>query len=128
MERLIPFTEKEATCNCGCGLMILNDNFLDRLLRARYASPYAFPITSWTRCAGHNVNVGGAPGSRHLNGEAVDIYCIHNYRRIMIVGCLFRAGFDELVLGFNYIHAAVSCANEDGFMKLNPKIRHLSGF
>ena len=126
MERLIPFTEKEATCNCGCGLMILRDNFLDRLLRARYVSPYAFPITSWTRCENHNKNVGGASRSRHLDGEAVDIHCTHNYKRFVILRSLLEVGFDEIVLGRNYIHAARVYTNMAGFLKMDLTTRHLA--
>ncbi len=128
MDRLIPFTETEATCNCGCGLMIIHDDLLDALLIARYMSPYAFPITSWVRCEKWNREVGGAFKSRHLTGQAVDIFCSNDQRRYVILSCLMKAGLDEIVIGPNDIHVAERYGLEYGYIKMDSRIRPLTRF
>jgi len=63
----------EALCKCGCGLVILVSDLLDKLHAVR--EEYGLPIvaTSWTRCWRWNAKVGGTTTSYHKNGRAIDI-------------------------------------------------------
>ncbi len=72
------FKEKELCCKC-CGQLpplakenieALVENVLDPL-RERYGKPIV--VNSGYRCPKHNAEVGGAPGSQHMRGEACDI-------------------------------------------------------
>lgn len=68
------FDDKEFACKCGCGLNLQKDGSkrLADKIREHFGRPAV--ITSGTRCAKHNKNVGGVSGSRHLDGKAIDIY------------------------------------------------------
>jgi len=67
------FTSDEFRCR-HCGLMNATGDLVAHLelLRAIIGRPII--IVSGTRCRTHNTSVGGALQSRHLFGEAVDIY------------------------------------------------------
>lgn len=67
------FKDSEFTCKCGCGLNLQKDG-IKRIadeIREHFGRPAT--ITSGTRCAKHNKNVGGVSNSRHLQGKAIDI-------------------------------------------------------
>ena len=68
------FQDSEFTCKCGCGLNLQKDG-IKRIadeIREHFGSPAI--ITSGTRCAKHNAEVGGVSNSYHLYGNAIDIY------------------------------------------------------
>lgn len=68
------FDDSEFTCKCGCGLNLQKDG-IKRIadeIREHFGSPAI--ITSGTRCAKHNAEVGGVSNSYHLYGNAIDIY------------------------------------------------------
>lgn len=67
------FRRSELACPC-CGKFIPNLDLLVALEKLRDEGG-GLPIipTSGTRCAAWNSMVGGADGSRHLNGTAADI-------------------------------------------------------
>lgn len=67
------FDDSEFTCECGCGLN-LEKNGIKRIadeIREHFGKPAI--ITSGTRCAKHNKEVGGVAGSYHTTGNAIDI-------------------------------------------------------
>ena len=71
------FALSELDCSCGCSLP---PRILERLRRVAYAlevirSEIGQPLAviSGYRCASRNRVVGGAPASRHLLGDAVDL-------------------------------------------------------
>ena len=69
------FTPGEFQCKCGCGVDPQVDPRLLRLadsVRAHFAAPCI--VSSGIRCEKHNQAVGGAAGSRHLSGKAMDFY------------------------------------------------------
>ena len=66
------FRDYEFRCNC-CGLLNVKPELLDSLQALRDHVGVPVQVTSGTRCPAHNRAVGGAPGSRHLVGEAADI-------------------------------------------------------
>jgi uncharacterized protein YcbK (DUF882 family) len=71
------FALSELRCACGCAMQ---PEILDRLrslavsleiIRAEINRPLM--VISGHRCAERNARVGGAPASRHLMGDAVDL-------------------------------------------------------
>lgn len=112
------FTEEEKTCNCGCGLNLVDRNpeFLRALNTARdlYGAP--MNATSMTRCEKHNREIGGAPHSAHLDGRAADIRCSNNEDRINMVKCLIAAGFRRIELSPVHIHVDMKQGARDMLM------------
>ena len=71
------FDLTEFRCKCGkhcTGYPVLLDTDLLQNLQSVRDEYGATSITSGMRCATHNAAVGGASGSRHKSGKAVDIY------------------------------------------------------
>lgn len=68
------FKKSEFTCKCGCNLNNIDIKLVKILdsIREYFNSPLI--ITSGCRCTSYNANVGGAQGSRHINGKAADFY------------------------------------------------------
>lgn len=68
------FDDKEFACKCGCGLNLQKDGIkrIADQIREHFGRPAI--ITSGTRCIAHNKRVGGANGSYHTTGNAIDIY------------------------------------------------------
>lgn len=67
------FKDSEFTCKCGCGLNLQKDG-IKRIadeIREHFGRPVT--VTSGTRCAKHNKEVGGVSNSWHLHGNAMDI-------------------------------------------------------
>lgn len=67
------FDRSEFACQCGCGFDTVDAELIVVLtaLREHFNTPVT--ITSASRCAKHNANVGGSPKSQHLLGRAADI-------------------------------------------------------
>lgn len=67
------FSFTELQCKCGCGEAEMDSAFMTKLdiLRHQYGKP--IHLSSAYRCAEHNKNEGGVPGSPHTMGRAVDI-------------------------------------------------------
>ena len=69
------FTLEEFACRCqspGCTNQIKLD-LVYRLQKLRDLCGFPLSVTSGYRCKLHNSAVGGAPGSKHLEGIAADI-------------------------------------------------------
>ena len=73
------FTAKELRCKCGgtlrgCKGISIHRGLLDSLekMRALYYKE-GLHVVSGYRCAMHNEDVNGAPGSQHIKGLAADI-------------------------------------------------------
>ncbi|MDR1137344.1 MAG: peptidase M15 [Synergistaceae bacterium] len=106
--RLSPhFKLYEFQCRC-CGTVKLSAVLTEMLedLRGQWRAPLV--ITSGFRCAPHNRAVGGASHSRHLRGEAADIFARPAAQR-MLKKMAERLGFSEVICGGpkNYIHVAI---------------------
>lgn len=67
------FTSTELQCPC-CGVCDMDGVFLAELQRLRDVIGRPFIISSGYRCEKHNKALSGAKNSKHLTGEAVDIY------------------------------------------------------
>ncbi len=75
------FTLAEARCHGlnpdgsthDCGLIILDPDFLLCLGLVRAEYDHGIFMSSWTRCLGHNTDVGGSDTSKHPLGRAGDL-------------------------------------------------------
>lgn len=68
------FKKSEFTCKCGCGLNNISLNIVKIADDAREHFNNRAIVTSGTRCAKHNKEVGGVSNSKHLIGHAIDMY------------------------------------------------------
>ena len=106
------FKEQELSCKC-CGQLppfarenieALVENVLDPL-RERYGKPIV--VNSGYRCPKHNKEVGGAPRSQHMAGEATDIrpsepIDLNRLRQLIIES----RKFDQLIVYKNFLHVS----------------------
>lgn len=81
-----------------------NADLVLKLERAREIAQVPFIITSGIRSDEHNAMVGGSPGSSHLTGHAVDIYCESSRHRMIMLDALIEVGFDRIGIGRDFIH------------------------
>ena len=68
------FKKSEFNCKCGCGLNNMHLEVVKIADEIREHFEKTCIITSGSRCAKHNKNVGGVANSRHLSGKAIDLY------------------------------------------------------
>jgi uncharacterized protein YcbK (DUF882 family) len=87
-----------------CGKNEMDQNFINRLDKAREYAATPFIISSGYRCKKHNKEVGGSESSSHLKGLAADIVVVHSVQRYKILMGLIGAGFSRIGLGETYIH------------------------
>ena len=66
------FTRKELSCK-GTGEYEMNDEFMSKLEKLRIKFNEPMIITSGYRHPAHNMVVGGARNSAHIQGRAVDV-------------------------------------------------------
>lgn len=101
------FKPKEFYCKCGkCGKGIesMQPDFLVLLVEVREFADTPFAIMSSIRCKAHNEAVGGASGSAHMTGNAVDISCTDSARRFKIISAAIRCGIKRIGIAKNFIH------------------------
>ena len=68
------FNSSEFECQCGrCSTVKIDMKLVDYLQELREYFGKPININSGYRCASHNAAVGGARGSKHATGEAVDL-------------------------------------------------------
>jgi len=73
--RTTNFRMEEFLCkHCGEGAMIVKFALLDALQRLRDRVLLPMNVSCGYRCHIHNGDVGGAPDSAHIAGEAADIW------------------------------------------------------
>lgn len=67
------FTMEELTCHCGCGQMLMNHEYMVRLVALRRATGIPMPLHSAYRCPPHNAAVSstGLAGP-HTTGHSTD--------------------------------------------------------
>lgn len=98
------FSRNEIECNCGCGFILVDSVFLNRLTAARIISNVPYKVTSWCRCPKHNLAVGGQEDSFHLTGQGVDLGNQSSYDRFMILKGLMAVGFNRIGIYKDAIH------------------------
>ena len=104
------FSEKEITCNCGCGANNVDDIFMQMLVMARKIAKIPFNMLSICRCKRHNIREGGSLTSSHISTleikcKAGDIKCNNSRKRFIIIDSLKKAGFNRIGIAKNFIHA-----------------------
>lgn len=107
------FNYSEFDCKCkscrsngdGCGIDVMDEDFLQMLDHARELAGIPFKINSGVRCEQHNKSVGGKKNSAHLTGCAADIHCTDSRARCYIVGGLLEAGINRIGIAETFIHA-----------------------
>lgn len=70
------FSPEELECKCDnpdCDGGQMKASFMERLVKLREHLGFPLPVSSAFRCSKHNYAVGGADGSYHCLGQAVDI-------------------------------------------------------
>ena len=81
----------------------MNPDFLRKLDQCRDMCGFPFVVTSSYRSAEENRRVGGAPGSMHLKGRAVDIRCADGAQRWKIVQAAVSLGLSVGIMQ-NAVH------------------------
>ncbi len=99
------FSRKEMTCNCGCGLYIYNQEYIDKLQIVRNKLKACITINSGTRCPTHNKNEGGKENSSHLYGLAADLKADNMF---LLLRYLIQE-FDRIGIGSDrmFLHADI---------------------
>jgi uncharacterized protein YcbK (DUF882 family) len=96
------FEPSETRCHCGCG-MDITEAARDKFDKLREAMGVPLVVTSGARCATHNKLVGGAPASRHLRGDALDLSCTPALR-LKLVHEALKLGAKGVGIGSSFIH------------------------
>ena len=73
-------------------------------------------INSGFRTEQHNEAVGGAEGSSHTKGLAVDIACTNSKDRFDLINCLLDVGFSRIGVADTFIHADIDTDKVQGVM------------
>jgi len=103
----INFRRSEFRCNdaCGCSHDFNMDlHFIMQLQELRTRCGFPIVINSGYRCPEWNEKVGGAPGSWHTQGLAVDIHCVDSVRRLAIVKHSIAIGFSDIGVAKTFVH------------------------
>lgn len=69
------FSREEFSCKDNCGFDKIQLTLVGALQVFRDMIGKRIIVTSGCRCPFHNKNEGGAPGSLHVKGEAIDFTC-----------------------------------------------------
>lgn len=121
------FQPEEYRCRCGRGAACDAPQELDGLMAQRLdmlreSLGHPLVLTSGLRCAVWNAKVGGAPDSRHLTGQAVDLACDTDYYRFEVLQHLLNRPaplFTFIELAPKHIHVD-SRAGRAGMLMIGP--------
>lgn len=97
------FDLSEFECPC-CKKNDMQLGFLSMLDRTRQMAGIPFEVNSGFRCPKHNAEIGGKSNSSHLRGCAVDIKCMSNLDRFLVVKAAIINGFSRVGMGKTFIH------------------------
>ena len=86
------------------GECCVEDTLLDMLEELRENLKTPLVIKSGFRCMPHNKEIGGAPDSKHIYGEAVDIHNVRPWLRAKLVHEAHRIGFRGFGFYKGHIH------------------------
>lgn len=112
------FSPSEFACKCGCPTprpVAEKNEHLAFVLETQFRLVFKRPvvINSGYRCPEHNAKIGGAPNSRHLHGDAVDLW-------IPGLSGQFLAGYV-----FGLMHNGVIPWGGIGTYEAHPNLLHL---
>jgi uncharacterized protein YcbK (DUF882 family) len=96
---------RETCCSCGCGADIridVRDKF--NRIRERFGKPLT--VSGPTRCPAQNKKVGGAANSRHMHGDALDIYTVgfSDMERIRLIAIAVELGATGIGVHKQFTH------------------------
>lgn len=92
-----------------CGLNTIDPAMVGICDKVRAELGIPLVISSGSRCAAHNADVGGAPHSAHLTGpdgksHAVDIICNNDILRAKLHAAFARRGIQRFEVSNRHIH------------------------
>jgi len=82
----------------------MNLDFVRKIDIARDLAGVPFIISSAYRTEQYNLLIGGVLTSSHINGLAVDIYCVDASERFKILKALLTVGFNRIGIYPSHIH------------------------
>jgi hypothetical protein len=99
----------EKTGTLGHTIADLKPELVDLMDKMRGECGFAWIITSGFRTvAENNMLPSAAIDSAHTKGEAVDIYCVDNRKRQILLDILRKNGINRIGLGKTFIHIDIS--------------------
>lgn len=99
------FAESEfGRCVPACSKSQMNVDFLKRLNKARRIAGIPFILNCAYRSIEWDKSKGRTGNSYHTKGRAVDIRCLDNNSRFVIVNALIDAGFHGIGISNSFIH------------------------
>jgi uncharacterized protein YcbK (DUF882 family) len=96
------FNPITTTCRCGCGFDITPEARA-KFDELRIAMGIPLVVSGGARCGDHNKAVGGAPSSRHMYGDALDISC-PGKERWRLVYTAMKLGAKGIGISKAFIH------------------------
>ena len=98
------FSDEELTCQCGCGRMEMDAQFMRKVVNARGALGVPFIVTSAYRCPEHNnrVSKSGYNGP-HTIGRALDIRADARTKSI-VLDYFAKQGMTRFGVAKTFIH------------------------
>lgn len=86
------FGPEEFVCQCGCGMILVRDSFMDQLVKTRFRFDKPMIVTSGYRCPTHNARVSktGTNGP-HTHGAAD--FAVRGEDALTLVGIAHQYGF-----------------------------------
>ena len=100
------FTREELQCKCGCGMMVMDPDFMRRIVGMRRDLGFPFPVASAYRCHIHNAKVSstGFDGP-HTTGGAIDIR-VSGHQAHALIECAYRHGILGIGVSQKGAHAS----------------------
>lgn len=98
------FKPEELICKCGCGLLVVDTDFLHRLDALRESLGIPLVLTSVCRCARHNAASGGSENSDHLTGQGADVRALNSATRFALVDRALSLGFRRIGIAKSFVH------------------------
>lgn len=103
------FKLTEKTGSLGHTISDLKTEFVDLMDKMRDECDFAWVITSGYRTVAENNSLSGAAtDSAHTTREAVDIYCIDDRKRQILLDVVRANGINRIGLGKTFIHIDIS--------------------
>jgi len=99
------FKEEEfRNCTPGCSLQDMKKRTMSKLDTAREIAGIPFLLNSAFRSDQWDISRGRSGTSAHTLGQAVDIRCINQSDRFVMICALLQAGFKRIGIGDTFIH------------------------
>ena len=99
------FSADELACPCGqCDGGEMDEAFMARVIELHKDYGEPMPAESAYRCARHNKDVGGKPGSYHPKGRALDIRVKTEAQRYKLVALAIKHGFGGIGIARTTVH------------------------